>query len=267
MDKKEGYQIYDERDNPDTPRDILPEVDTPDIFSAMPDFRNKRVFIVGSGPKGAPYLNKLLWDGIHPPNSVLIALNSMINYDLPWDWWIAFDHRIVDLPWWKTPKIPANCAVLFGARLVNRMVLDPTKRTLVTPHYYFKYYPHITGASFLKPDDKKVAPIYFEGVETDPRILLKDGYLRGGLTVAGCALQFAYYAGAKQAILVGIDLEGKDHIDGHKNVDAKYEKTWPWAKNMQQLCGWLNSDGFGKRRMDVVKMSPSKLQIPTWRGF
>lgn len=89
-----GYQICDPRDNPDTPRDILPEVDTPDIFSNLPDFTNKRVFIVGSGPKGAPYLDKLIWQGKVPPYSILIALNSMINYDLPWDWWMAFDHRI-----------------------------------------------------------------------------------------------------------------------------------------------------------------------------
>lgn len=79
-------------------------------------------------------------------------------------------------------------------------------------------------------------------------------------------LQFAYFAGAKQAILCGIDLEGQNHIDGHVNPDMKYEKTWPWARNMQKFCGWLRSSGLNKRVMDVLKMSPSKLQIPTWNG-
>ena len=262
-----GYQITDPRDNPDTPRDILLEVQTLDIFNHLPDFSNKRVFIVGSGPNGAKYLEKLMWKGKVPPYSVLIALNSMINYDLPWEWWMAMDHRLVDLPWWKTPRIPAECYVLFGARLINRMYLDAAKRTLVDPNYFFKYYPHITGASFLRSDEQKVTPIFFEGVETDPRILLKDGYLRGGLTIAGCALQFAYYAGAKQTILCGIDFEGQDHIDGHKNIDAKYKGKWPWLNNMQKFCGWLRSPGLNKRVMAVEKMSPSKLEIPVWGGF
>lgn len=91
---------------------------------------------------------------------------------------------------------------MFGAKLVNRMFLDPTKRTLVSPHYYFKFYPHITGASFLHKDDKKVAPIYFaddEGnsIETDPRVLLYPGYLRGGLTIAGCVVTICLFCWCK----------------------------------------------------------------------
>jgi hypothetical protein len=215
------------------PRDPLPGLPFPDICDHLPDLTG-RVYIVGSGPNGEAHLPRI------PAGACTIALNRMILQPRPWTFWFGFDHRLLDSPWWGDVKVPEETTSLFGARLANRIHMEPDKTTL-RPDYYFRYNPGISGASFV-----------------DGQQLLMVGILRG-LTVAGCALQFAYYCAASEVILCGVDMFGQQHIGGETNPDVAYKADWPWAANLTRLCVRLTKLG-----MPVYTMSMTALKVPLW---
>jgi hypothetical protein len=228
--------ILDNRpQHPEIPRDPMPGLPYPDIFSAPPKLP-KKVYIVGSGPRGEDAFKTI------PEDACTIALNSMISQWRPWTYWMAFDYRIVDSDFWCEIKVPKKTVTLFGARLANRVWSDPAVFPKIKPNYYFRYHPGMSGASF---------------VEGQP--CLVDGLLRG-LTVAGCALQFAYWFGATEIVLCGIDMFGQNHLDGHVNIDVKYLAEWPWSKNLSRLCGVLRSKG-----ISICSLSPTNLEVPLCR--
>lgn len=218
--------------HPEIPRDPVDGLPWPDIFSDPPDLPRK-VYICGSGPNGAEALKAI------PDTGCLIALNSAVAQWKRWDYWLAFDHRIVDSEWWVDARPPKCCKSLFGARLANRIHLDPLVFPKIKPDYYFRYHPGMSGASF---------------VPNQP--CLVEGLLRG-LTVAGCALQFAYWFGAQEIALCGIDMQGPNHIDGHRNIDKVYEGVWPWANNLSKLCAVLKAEG-----LNIYSLSPTALGVP-----
>lgn len=217
----------------DVPREPLPRLPWPDIWQYLPDLTG-RVYIVGSGPNGAEHLGHI------PAGACTIALNRMILHPRDWSFWFAFDHRLLDSEWWEQVRVPEKTVALFGARLANRIFMEPDK-TDIRPDFYFTYHPGITGASFV------------EGQQ-----LLIPGVLRG-LTVAGCALQFAYYCAASEVILCGVDMFGQQHIGGEVNPDVAYKREWPWATNLTRLCDRLKQLG-----MPVYSMSRTALKVPLW---
>lgn len=229
MPRKPHRDLLDNRPNPDTPREPLPDLPWPDIFDHMPDMP-ERVYICGSGPKGAAAFKRI------PEKAYCIALNGQVTFWRKWDWWMCFDHRAVDAEWWPEVILTKETKALFGARLANRIYTDPGIYPILKPDYFFKYHPGISGASFV-PGQPTLLP----------------GVLRG-LTVAGSALQFAYYAGAKEVVLCGIDMFGQDHQDGHKNIDVVYKTVWPWAANLSKLCVFLKNKG-----MNVMTISETAL--------
>jgi hypothetical protein len=227
--------LLDNRPNPNIPRDPMHGLPYTDIWENIPKFP-RRVYIVGSGPNGRDQFRKI------PQNAFCIALNSMILFWRKWDWWMVFDHRVVDSDWWTdaTSNLGKRTRIIFGARLANRVWSDDKVFPRIHPHFYFRYHPGMSGASFVPGQP-----------------LLMPGLLRG-LTVAGCALQFAYYGGAKEVLLCGIDMFGQDHIDGHRNVDKVYLKEWPWAKNLSKLCAHLKTQG-----MEIKTISETALtEVP-----
>jgi hypothetical protein len=229
--------ILDNRPNPPTPREPLPDLPYPDICAHLPQPPKpsklpKTVFIVGSGPNGAEPFKRI------PPDACCIALNSAILLKRDWRWWMAFDHRLVDDPWWATVKVKRPTKILFGARLANRIYLERDVRESIQCHYYFRYHPGISGAAFVPGQP-----------------LLIPGILRG-LTVAGCALQFAYYGGAKEVYLCGIDMQGQNHIDGHVNIDEVYKGVWPWCRNLSRLIHAL-----AERGMTTQTISETALEV------
>jgi hypothetical protein len=217
MPKPPHRDIIDPRPNPPTPREPLPDLPWPDICAHMPKLP-ERVYIVGSGPNGAEAFKRI------PESECCIALNSMLLFWRRWDFWFAFDHRIVNADFWPKITLTKETTALFGARLANRIHLDPAC-SLIKPDFYYRYHPGISGASFVPGQP-----------------LLIPGILRG-LTVAGCALQFAHYGGAKEVVLCGVDCYGQQHVDGHVNIDVKYLGEWPWARNLSRLCGHLRTLG------------------------
>ena len=233
MPKPPHRDLLDDRPNPDTPREPMPGLPYPDICAHMPKLP-PRVYIVGSGPNGAEPFKSI------PPDACCIALNSQVLFWRKWAYWFCFDHRAVDSPWWPEIVLKKETVSVFGARLANRVWSDPKVFPILVPQYHFRYHPGISGASFVPGQP-----------------LLIPGILRG-LTVAGCALQFAYYGGAKEAVLCGIDMFGQQHQDGHRNIDKVYLAEWPWAKNLSKLCAHLTQQG-----MRVTTISKTALtEVP-----
>jgi hypothetical protein len=155
---------------------------------------------------------------------------------------MAHDYQCCVAPWWHDAGIPLATVRLFGSRLVNRLALEGTQKRirLIEPHYYYNFTPQFA--------------------EGDLRII--NGVLRGGLTVAGCALQLAAQAGIKEAVLIGVDFQGQRSFDGSVNPRAECRRRWPWLRDMQTLCKLLSGD-YG---MKIMQGSPSALKLSPWHN-
>ena len=229
--KPKHRDLLDNRPNhPEIPRDPLPGLPYPDICAHLPKLPEE-VFIVGSGPNGRDAFKTI------PERACCIGLNSAVLLWRKWDYWFAFDHRIPDSDWWVDAVRVKKAVKIFGARLANRIWSNIDVFPRVEPDYFYRYDPGMSGASFVPGQP-----------------LLIPGVLRG-LTVAGCALQFAHYGGAKQVTLCGIDMMGQQHIDGHVNIDKVYLGEWPWAKNLSKLCAHFNSIGMKVRTISKTALT------------
>jgi len=244
MTKNEVRPIFDSRPNPDISRELDPATGVPDIFESsvikLKQFAGKRVFIVGDGPKGKGFIQ-----GLKSATEPIIALNATVLAGLPVAWWMCFDHRVIHSPWFYQVH-DFKGQILYSTRLNNSLW-----RTMVgawKPHYQFRYdHPRmrtISGKDFMP--DHSATPLI-------------NGYLRGGLTVAGCAIQFAYWAGATEITLVGVDMFGTGHVYGDEVEDKKiYGGQWEWAGKLSKLCHLLRDE----HGVTVNTLSETKLEIP-----
>jgi hypothetical protein len=96
-------------------------------------------------------------------------------------------------------------------------------------------------------------------VETVGRV---DGSIHYGITVSGCALQFAYNFGARRILLCGVDMSGDDYWDGSRNVHVHHGEVWPAAQTMNALIRWLGEE----RGVRVETLSKTTLEVPVHQG-
>lgn len=200
------------------PQKIMEGNKVPDIFAAYRKLP-PTVVIAGSGPSLGEGLDRVA-EGEH-----VIALNSAITYPFPYSHWIAFDHRVVDYPWWSTLQLPKGCKTLFGARLCNRLAMEPESRKH-KPDYYFNYIPAV-DASTRKGE------------------YLREGLLRGGMNVLGVALQFCYHFGVNRVLLTGCDQYGAGHWDGFDNPDpyGSHQRHWTEIRRLTDLITEMSKGG------------------------
>jgi hypothetical protein len=201
------------------------------------------VYVVASGPLGAKPALSI------PADACTLACNSAITMPRAFAWWVGFDYRLTQYSWWRTIDL-GTARKLFSCRLVNRLQLQPAVRR-IEPDYYFNYLPDIVSPTRLNPHFKP----------TPAAEMLKHGLLRGGLTVSGIALQFAFWFGAKRIVLCGVDMYGTGHHDGFINAD-RYKlcgAKWPWAAQLQACC-----DVIAARGCKVYTMSETILRLPEW---
>ena len=88
-----------------------------------------------------------------------------------------------------------------------------------------------------------------------------EGAIHYGITVAGCALQFAYNFGARRILLCGVDMSGDEYWDGTQNVHVQHGEVWPAARTMNALIRWLDQE----RGVKVESLSRTKLEVPMYR--
>lgn len=211
------------------------------------------VYIVGSGPNGVPAVESIPYD------ACTIALNSMIKYPRVWDWWIAFDHRIVEMDWWEWIDPPAATVKLFSARLANRLFApdaDDDPR-VIEPDCVFNYMPGVTLSSFV-PVHSFENGMPLTGPSVSPYPLLMPRVLRGGMTVAGIAVQLAIYGGAREVVFCGVDMEGTGHWDGFENPDKDvYGGVWEWAGLLSKYCREMEK----QRGVKFRSISKTRLEV------
>lgn len=112
---------------------------------------------------------------------------------------------------------------------------------------YFFFDPSLTPEEKLHPQIRR--PV-------------KD-VVRGGATIAGCAVQIAYNFGAKDILLCGVDMSGDQYWDGSHNRHPTHGKTWSFVPRLQTLLDMLIED----RKIRISSLSPTVLKIPEYKLF
>ena len=83
--------------------------------------------------------------------------------------------------------------------------------------------------------------------------------VRGGGSLAGCAIQIAYILGARSIVLCGVDMSGDQYWDGKFNVHLNHGDEWQFLPRLQSLIGTLTCAG-----VSFSTLSPTKLNVPTF---
>jgi len=201
----------------------------PDIFTCMPKLP-KTVYIVGGGPNGNQRMHKI------PGDACSIALNSSVLRKKNWTWWCCFDKGIRKYDWYSHLSLSKTCSKLFGIELTKVILQNEEKERW--PDFSFKYRP---------------------GWHRNPKPYnLRFGWLRGNMSIAGCAIQFAYYGGAKEIILCGVDMYGRVRWDGFIGTEGDhYAREWkPIVPRINQLIYILKQKG-----VSVVSLSKTSLNV------
>lgn len=197
------------------------------ILDSGIDFKGRDVYIVGSGPNGSPYFDRLPHDG------VVIAINKAICAMLRHCYWLCV-----------TPALLREGYFHFAM------------------HEFINDGPHIPiFAKGPLTDAYPEAPYVFaKGRDLDIGTMgIEQGTLRTGAGTVGCGLQLARQLGAGRCVLVGVDMCGKDYYDGTHNENKGSigpDGTWTQITMLQLLVDYLRGDG-----MDVVSLSETKLKV------
>jgi hypothetical protein len=157
----------------------------------------------------------------HEPAGLKIALNSAIT--IPWDFdiWMVYDQSAPHYPWFKT-KTSAH--KVFGSDLAK---YNPRGLN-------FPYVPTLHGTSDLQ-----------------------EGILHGGATIAGCAIQLAFWRGCERTTLIGIDQWGDRHFDGTAGAPKHFARRWNTVKQLEKVIRLVTARG-----MTVDTASKTELSVP-----
>lgn len=230
--------------NPPTKRELYPPLRRR-LKNVFDWFRSNKmpetVFVVGGGPNGGPFLDRI------PKDAYAISVNSLIKYPRVWNWWVCFDHRCPSFDYWTAPRHP-DTLQLYGSRLCNRLHDDGVLKHYM-PDYFFDYLPGLTPSSF-----KGDRPVEIPGI------------LRGGMTAGGIAYQLAVFGGAKRIILVGLDFFGRGHWDGVENPNAHYDGVWgesynPGSSWADVMSAYIRQS-VKRRGIEVYSWSKTSLKVP-----
>jgi len=179
------------------------------------------VYILATGPNGKPFYDKI------PQDAFVIAVNQGIMIRPSSNIWMVFDYRASQKDWWNT-AMTYNVPRLFSRSVITRYPCE---------------YTFIASPSVSVADSMLI-----------PKIL------RGGATIAGCAVQAAYYGGAKEIILCGIDMSGDTYYDGslNKNIHFRGDGQKVWV-NTQAFSGLLQS--IKNKGTSIKSLSPTFLDV------
>lgn len=165
-------------------------------------------YIIGCGPNGAAVHDLI------PKDAPVIVLNAAItlvtslgltNFD-----WMVSDNQAVETTWFRTGCFKFQTR-LWGSGQV-------AERTKVA--HEFQENPWMAFKSFWETD---------KTLDVKPK---RGGVLRGGGTVAGCALHRCYWRN-EDPILVGIDMDGGNAVSGHEYEPGHWDKK---IRLLNALC-------------------------------
>lgn len=197
------------------------------LFNNLP-VMPESVVILGTGINGKPYHDALIGEYV-------IGVNGAINIcDL--DVWLVKDWRIMENDYYQNPKYSARLKI-FARRLKKR-------EDFIKPDYYYKETPGM-------------------GAEPEYPLLIR-GVLRAGCTIAGAALQLAFWCNVQHIALCGIDMNGQYYFDGSRNrhIELEINGNWKQRRKLDALIAEIISMG-----RDVVSISPTALEIGNERSW
>jgi hypothetical protein len=192
------------------------------LFDCLADFDEPgHVYIVGAGETGR---SEHGFDRI-PDGAFTIATNSTLHACDPsylkrkslqikpciWSVWMCFDSNAPKDTYWPAP-IPPETKVVIGRHLAEKH-----RR----PDLTFEHGPAI------RPGRSPV---------------IEQGFLKGGGTVVGCAIQFGWFIGAAHFTLVSVDMRGNRHWNGSKTF-RRGRGDWPQKRRLQYLIDTLRRKG------------------------
>jgi uncharacterized Rossmann fold enzyme len=224
-------QNYIKGINPDTGKHVVPETD---IFNHLDDFDlTDRMYIVAPGKNGAEHYHEL------DPSCFTIIVNKAIQLPLARrDLWMIADPTVYNLkrgvvPWFAEGMARHTDIACFDSHAHLPEYFKAVK--------YTHEWAEEINTQFIEPTKNR---------------------MHGGITISGRAVQMAYWLGAKEIVLCGVDLEGHRYFDDtERGTEAQHHTAWVRVLPlMQQLCEWIQAHGVA-----VYSMSRTALDIPRWR--
>lgn len=83
------------------------------------------------------------------------------------------------------------------------------------------------------------------------------GRLRAGLTISCQAVQLAFWLGAEQIKLCGIDMFSDDYFDSNKtNVPSRRNRVWPQTSHFNKYILWMQLQG-----LEIMSLSKTSLNV------
>lgn len=210
----------------------IDEIDTPGklpdhrvIFDHLDDFDSlEKIQIVAPGINGVAHYGRL------DPDCLTIVVNKSIELSIRRDIWLVADYTQSTTADWFFYGIQnhADIACLQQGYLADA---HPDARWTFDP-----------------------GPILEPGIDW-PRPL--PMILRYGATVSGMAIQLAYWLGAREIILCGMDFSGDSYFDGKsRNVAPQYLK-WKIKAPMNKLIQWIIAND-----VRIASLSETALDVP-----
>jgi hypothetical protein len=217
-----------------------------DIFRHLHEFGvQKRVQIVGPGPNGKEHWHELDKD------CFTILVNKAC--DIPDVQDIGHDHMI-----WITSEGTAHLTHWFKWGLEHMYDIACMSHSDLSKFYPECPWTHELGGMMGRGDVR-------------PTPLL----LRGGATITSMAVHLAYWLGAKEIVLCGVDMGPNQYYDYNPDADkgtkehevaeykaGMYKDFSKYVPLMQELCDWMHMNG-----IRVGTLSPTALlveDVKTW---
>jgi len=181
----------------------------------------EEVYIVGTAPEGDEVYRAI------SAGAFIIAVNGAVDCTLPCDpaIWMMSDPNVLQRKYFRRniEHIRTSGYDIYpsGIQAGGPTVPVVDERTIWPHHQWIK-------TIYRNRRDK--------GLQEAGPFLKSHGTLRAGATIAGAAIQLAFYMGARIIRLVGIRMHGDEYFDGSRHDDGdRADKDWPGA----DIFEWL----------------------------
>jgi uncharacterized Rossmann fold enzyme len=205
-----------------------------DIFNHLDELSlTDRIYVVAPGKNGAKHYNKLDKD------CFTIIVNKACQLDIPRrDLWMVADPTVYNLKsrglvdWFAEGYKTCSDIACFD----SGTLLEYFKEVKYTHEWAEEIH-----TEFIPPTENK---------------------MRGGITISGRAVQMAYWLGAKEIVLCGVDLSGMHYFDDtDRGTVAQHHTAWKRVLPLfQELCKWIQGEG-----VKIYTISDTALDIPKFK--
>lgn len=191
-----------------------------DLFKSDFKIKPTTVTIVGSGANGIGCYHRI------PHDSFKIACNASIGItSIHYDGWMVIDKDCVKHEWFQYYDVEHDVIRFYNSDLPGTKIAsyDPAISD------WYDTYNFIPG--------KPIQANHFD---------IREGVIRGGVTVCGCAIQLAYLFGNREGLeicLCGIDMEDNRYFDDSVSGEHDSGKVWDHKQPLDNMIHWIINRG------------------------